>query len=221
MRKFTNNIVSRCNLTSGTSGCYEKLNLWLKSEFCYILIELICTYIYSKTQKQSTWLTKQKLLCTCEHIPTYVTNYHTWVTSLPLVIYRTTSSLQHSSNYATPLFCRLGVSVQFLILFNCATLDSVTEQSLNSSIFILVALAPAVTSSKCLAWSGTHWCCPGALFAVLCCSLSCISVVADAPATCWCCLGALSAAMCCSLGCTSVVADVPAAELGTTTLGLW
>ena len=110
-----------------------------------------------------------------------LSNYHTWVISLPLVRYKTTRSSQYKTNYATSLFCSLGISVQLLILFNCATSDSLVKQSVSSSIFTFVTLALAATSSKGLAWSDVHWCSVDALSAALWCSLGCNSVAPEAP----------------------------------------
>ena len=96
-----------------------------------------------------------------------LSNYHTWVISLPLVRYKTTRSLQHKTNYTTSLFCSLGISIQLLILFNCAISDSLVKQLVSSSIFTFVTLALAATSSKGLAWFDVHWCFVDTLSAAL------------------------------------------------------
>ena len=102
-----------------------------------------------------------------------------WATNLALVIYKTTSSSQYNSDYAAPLFCRLDEFVLLLIFFSCVIQDSVLWQSFNSSILIFVTLVLAIVSSDCFACSDT--CCPGALSAALCCSLSCTAIASDAP----------------------------------------
>lgn len=106
-----------------------------------------------------------------------------WATNLALVIYKTTSSSQYNSNYATPLFYHLDEFVLLLIFFSCVIQDSVLWQSFNSSIFIFVTLVLAVVSLDCFACSDACLCCLGALSTALCCSLSYTGVAFDAPTT--------------------------------------